>query len=331
MGLNKLEEEFFSSATTLEEKIAKAIDQLINSKNSYFCTYLIREKEIKSPEFAKAALKANIFYPSILYQDAAPETRDQLIYLLDQEQINQSDVNNGLLALAMIGDEKVVEYFKKWEENPPIWRKDLFTGPYGYAMEGNWCIEDGQKKSLIYNTCYAIEQVDTCLPNENIFGGASKDICPYCGSNYINMLVIDGKDERLAFLGLHGKIKIKYCDSCLPWEEFLYCKYEEDQESTVIHHTNGCGEFCEEEMINKQKPFIISKKPVSNHYCDPFDKCAIGGAPSFVDDAKFASCPNCGKRMKHLAQLGEEWTTCGTEYIQICTDCKIAAVTYQQT
>ena len=145
------------------------------------------------------------------------------------------------------------------------------------------------------------------------------------------MLVIDGKDERLAFLGLHGKIKIKYCDSCLPWEEFLYCKYEEDQESTVIHHTNGCGELCEEEMINKQKPFIISKKPVSNCYCDPFDKCAIGGAPSFVDDAKFASCPNCGKRMKHLAQLGEEWTTCGTEYIQICTDCKIAAVTYQQT
>jgi len=50
-----------------------------------------------------------------------------------------------------------------------------------------------------------------------------------------------------------------------------------------------------------------------------------------VDDANYAVCPNCGKRMCHLAQLGSDWTGCGTEYIQICTDCKIAAVNYQQT
>lgn len=55
------------------------------------------------------------------------------------------------------------------------------------------------------------------------------------------------------------------------------------------------------------------------------------GRPTFVDDAAYAVCPECGRKMMHLAQLGEEWTTCGTHYIRICRNCKIAAIQYQQT
>lgn len=40
----------------------------------------------------------------------------------------------------------------------------------------------------------------------------------------------------------------------------------------------------------------------------------------FVDDASYAICPECGKRMKHFAQLGEEYTGCGTIYVQICPE-----------
>jgi len=313
----------------MEERIRDAIEALVDLDDSGPCEDLIRMKGVKTPAIAEAALEAGIFYPPILYRYAAPETREKLIALLEQD--NGGQANKYLVALAVIGDERVAECFKKWEEHPPAWREKLYVGPSVYALEGGWCLEDGKQKPLTFDTCYALEPVEDCLAETNVFGGTSTDKCPHCGSSYINMLVIDGRDQRLSFLGLRGRIKIKYCDCCLPWEAFLYCRYEEDGESTVIYHESGAGELCEDESLNRRKAFVLSQKPVPKDYCEEFDRCAVGGAPTFVDDANYAVCPNCGKRMRHLAQLGSDWTGCGTEYIQICTDCKIAAVNYQQT
>lgn len=313
----------------MESIIREAIEALVEMDDSGPCEALIRDKGVISPAFAAAALEADIYYPSVLYKDAAPETRDKLIALLEQD--GAANANGYLIALAAIGDECVAESFKKWETHPPAWREALHVGPSVYALEGGWCLEDGRRKPLVFDTCYALEQIDNCLPEERVFGGTSTDKCPHCGSSYMNMLILDGRDKRLAFLGLHGRIKIKYCDCCLPWEEFLYCRYEEDGESTVIYHEHGWGELCDDDSLNRQKVFALSAKPAAKNYCEQFDRCAVGGAPAFVDDANYAICPDCKKRMKHLAQLGSEWTDCGTEYIQICTDCKIAAVTYQQS
>jgi hypothetical protein len=166
---------------------------------------------------------------------------------------------------------------------------------------------------------------------ESVFGGASTDKCPYCGSSYENRLIIDGSDKRLSFLGLNGKIKIKYCSGCLPWAGTIFCKYTENGESEVILHEDGEEYFCEDEDINNHPVYTLSQNPVSPRYCNPFEGCAIGGAPAFIDDAQYAVCPECGKKMMHIAQIGENYTTCGTEYIQICTDCHIAAAFYQQT
>lgn len=319
----------------MEKEIQEAIEELKVMEDVDLCVELIRTKGIKSPAFAEAALETGIFYPNILYRDASEEVRDRLIHMLEQEENdlkeNDLEVNGILMALAAIGDDTVYEYFKKWEENPPAWRKKLYVGPAGYALEGGWCMEDGRKRELTFEECYALEQREDCGEEEYVSGGAAEDKCPYCGSSYENLLVIDGRDKRLAFLGIHGKIKIKCCCSCLPWEDFIYCKYEEDGESTVINRVGGAGGLVDDDSLNRRKPFVISRGRVSKAYCTEFDRCAIGGTPAFVDDAKYAVCPECGKRMKHLAQLGEEWTRCGTEYVQICTDCRIAATMYQQT
>ena len=138
-------------------------------------------------------------------------------------------------------------------------------------------------------------------------------------------------DERLAFLDINGKIKIKYCGSCLPWEEFIYCKYEENGESIVINRDGGSGDFIEDEILNEVKPYVISSRRVSKVYCTEWDKSSIGGAPTFIDDANYAKCPECGKKMRHLAQLGEECTGSGIIYVQICKDCQMAATLYQQS
>lgn len=291
---------------------------------------LIRDKNVKNPDFSRTALKKEVFYPNILYRDAPAKVRDQLIKRLAQGDENTRHVNGMLMALAAIGDAAVVEAFKKWEEYPPAWSSQLYVGPAEYALEGGWCIEDGFKKELTYEECYGLEMDEECSEEENVFGKTCGDKCPYCSSSYINLLVIDGNDKRLSFLELNGKIKIKTCYSCLPWGNFIYCRYAENGESTVINRTGGSGDPAADESLNHMKPCVISKNAVSKFYSTA-DRSAIGGAPGFVDDAIYAVCPECGKRMKHLAQVGDDCTGCGTIYVQICKDCKIAATMYQQS
>ncbi len=322
----------------LEQQIDNAIQKLLESEDTSPCEELIRTQGIKSPAIAQAAFEADILRPTILYQDAAPEIRDQLIDFLENaaEDVPHLKINNYLTALAMIGDDTVAACFQKWEENPKPWRKLLFVGPLDYALEGGWCIEDGRRKPLIFEECYALEKSEDAAPEENLYGGASSEKCPHCGLKYIDMLVLDGRDERLSFLGIDGKIKVRYCPDCLPWTDAIFCRYTVDGESTVIIHEGGntsSEEYDEEdeEFFDERTPFVLSKKMVPKSYCDEFERCAVGGRPAYIDDADYTICPECGKRMMHLAQLGINLADCGTHYIQICRDCQLVTARYQQT
>ncbi|MDE7478076.1 MAG: hypothetical protein K2M91_09025 [Lachnospiraceae bacterium] len=200
----------------LNEEIENAIKELLESEDCELCEDLIRTQGVQSPAFAQAAFEAGIFYPAILYQDAPSEIRDKMIALLEQGDLEKRKVSQYLTALAMIGDDTVAEYFQKWEKSPKPWRELLHAGPLSYAIDSGWYIENGQKKTLFFEECYALKQSENAAPEDNLFEGTCNEKCPSCGSSYVNILVIDGRDERLSFLGINGKIKIKYCESCLP-------------------------------------------------------------------------------------------------------------------
>lgn len=315
----------------MTEKIKEALNVLIEDKDTDLYEELIRQEDIQEPAFAEEALKQGIFRPAELYKDASPQVRDNLIALLDGEENNTLNINGILLALAAIGDEVVVETFKRWEANPPAWRSKIYVGPAEYAMEAGWCIEDSNKKELTHDICYALQKVETYEADHNVYGGPSNDRCPHCGSKYVDILVLDGKDPRLTFLGIAGTIKIKTCKACLPWEKYIFSKYEENGESMIIHQDSGAGELIEDENWNTEKCFMLSKSSVAKHFCSEWEGSAIGGVPKYVDDANYATCPECGKRMRHLAQLGEEYTGYGNIYVQICKACKVTATLYQQS
>lgn len=318
-------------ADNTEKQIKEALNALKEKEEAELYEQLIAEQDISESSFAEIALEKRIFYPATLYKDATPRVRDTLLGLLEEEYDNIVNINNILLALATIGDEVVVDIFQKWKENPPLWRKELCVDPIEYAFEGGWCMEDGVKKELTYHTSYALEEVAQCEAEKNVFGGLSEDECPQCGAKYVDILVLDGKDERLDFLGINGKIKIKTCMNCLPWEEYILCKYEEDGESKVIAKECACCEEPEEEDWDIEKYFILSKEPVAKYFCSDWWSSAIGGMPTYVDDAKYVICPECGKRMKHLAQLGGQYTEYGNIYVQICKKCKMVVTLYQQS
>lgn len=314
-----------------EEEMKEALCALIEEKDTELYEELIRKQEIKEPIFAEKALKQGIFCPATLYKDASPQVRDQLIALLEEGETDTFNVNGILLALATIGDDVVLKTFQKWEKNPLPWREKLNAGPARYALEGGWCIEDGRKKELLYDKCFAIQKCESCEKEKNLYGGLTEDRCPECGFKYEDILVLDGKDPRLDFLGIDGKIKIKTCKECILWEPYIFCKYEENGESKVICQENGEGTTTEDEDFYKESYFVISEEAVPKHHCSRWEGSAIGGVPEYVNDANYAECPECGKKMKHLAQLGEEYTGYGNIYVQICKECKIVATSYQQS
>lgn len=46
-------------------------------------------------------------------------------------------------------------------------------------------------------------------------GRAREDTCPHCGGRMVDMLVLDGRDERLKFLGLDGILTATCCPNCV--------------------------------------------------------------------------------------------------------------------
>ena len=92
------------------------------------------------------------YYPGILYKEARPAIRDDLIHRVERESANR---NHLLLALAWIGDEEVIRLFAKWRQNPPRWASKLYVPPENYAHEAGWELDqDGQKR--LFSTPRAI-------------------------------------------------------------------------------------------------------------------------------------------------------------------------------
>lgn len=88
-----------------------------------------------------------------------------------------------------------------------------------------------------------------------------------------------------------------------------------------------------DEMVNNK--FVVSDKEKPLFYGTFTDDIStIGGFANWVQNWEYRECPECGKKMKYLAQI--HWDTImdsaeGTLYIEICPDCKIITMFHQQT
>ena len=86
-------------------------------------------------EIQRAALAAEVFWPSELYYRAPEDVRDGLIHALLSTE-NSSEASNLMCCLAFQGDEKAMETLLELERNPRPWRKGLYVDPSSYAQIG---------------------------------------------------------------------------------------------------------------------------------------------------------------------------------------------------
>jgi hypothetical protein len=329
-----------------DEEVARTVQEIIGGIET-ICEWdkvhndfrhLLACRDINTEAIAAAAFAKEIYYPSELYRDASADVRDGIIRLLQEPDCKCA--GHLLSCLARIGGEVAAEAVKKLDENPPPWQKMLYWSASQYMMCGDLCIDsDGKLVSLAYDQCYAL------LPGEGQAQDVStaaasprEDVCPQCGCRLTDILVIDGRDKRLAFLGIDGKLRIPICPNCASMCDKTIVRYSLDGNAS----TELIGAYVEENYLSEGqyaelsgKQFVLAKEPSPPYFqlC-PADVFTIGGHPEWVQDPQYEDCPDCGRKMKLLAQMSwnalMEYTE-GSLFMLICTDCHVVTIVHQQT
>ena len=281
-----------------------------------------------TPEIQRAALAAEVFYPNELYYHAPADVRDGLIAALLKNE-DAHEAANLMCCLAFQGDNKAMETLLELEKHPRPWRKSLYVDPSIYAQCGGWTFDkEGQRMQLNFNTCYPMVKGANGEASTVRIGRAQ---------------VLDGRDERLKFLGLDGILTAACCPNCVGFLKGpAFNRFSLDGGVEVFpselfdgSEQMDCYVSPEDYKSLTQNPFVLGKSPVPLFYgaaCE--DVNTIGGFANWVQDAEYTTCPHCGKPMKYLAQI--QWDalmdgTEGTLYIEFCPDCQIVSMQHQQT
>ncbi|MCT4509702.1 MAG: hypothetical protein N4A48_13270 [Tepidibacter sp.] len=320
----------------VDKKVNEIIKDIENDSLDYDAFMsLFTIRRINTKRIAKVAFDTKNYWPEELYVDADENVRDGLIELLSNQKYDKTIVDNVLLCLSVIGDDVVKKQFYKWHKEPMPWRKLLYVGTQSYAEGGGFTFdEDGNVIKLVFDKCYTLIKGDSKKAPVKI-GQIRKDLCPICGLPLVDIITIDGSDDRLKYLGIDGTVSATVCVNCVGFED-MYSKYVLNGESHLIGDYKN-GENCYIELDELEG--IVSNKyslgeEVHSYYGVYGGINTIGGFADFAQDFKYLDCPVCGEKMKYLSQI--HWDTIledieGTIYMNICTDCKIIGSFHQQT
>ncbi|MDR1147432.1 MAG: hypothetical protein LBK66_02260, partial [Spirochaetaceae bacterium] len=302
---------------------------------------LLAYKGISTASVAEAAAEAEVYYPHEIYRDAAPGVREKLIALVMQPDCKEA--NHILQCLAIAGGDDVLAAFVHLERNPLPWSKNLFVPPSVYAQAGGWTFDsEGRRAELNFDRCYPV------FP---IAGGAAEtdkavtvatprtDVCPQCGTKLMDILTLDGRDERLAFLNLPGTMRIPACPQCAAMCERTLVRYSPDGAGTMelmepFGDESAMPESEYAEMTSGN--FALAERPENLFFARGSYESIItvGGFAAWIQDFQYDACPDCGKPMRYFASVPwyalSDWAE-GTLFLEICLDCRVISAFHQQT
>ena len=297
-----------------QRNLIQNIQRLADMEDPEFADFwqLLGYHDAITPEIQRVALAAEVFWPCELYYHAPADVRDGLIHALLSAEYS-SAASNLMSCLAMQGDDKAMETLLELERNPRPWRKGLYVDPSSYAQIGGWTFDkEGQKIQLNFDTCYPMVKGTTGEKSPVRIGRAREDTCPHCGGRMVDMLVLDGRDERLKFLGLDGILTATCCPSCVgflkgpAFNSFTLDGGVEVFPSELFDgaEKTDCYVSPEDYKALTENPFVLGEAPVPLFYgaaCQ--DVNTVGGFANWVQDAEYTTCPHCGGRMVDILVL----------------------------
>lgn len=339
-ALNLTKEDIEKMQQYLVENV-EGLDSMEEPEITYFWDCLSYHNVI-SEELQRAAVEKEVYYPEAIYYKAPEDVRDSLIealMLCDNSQI----AGHLMGCLAMQGDDKSLEVLLELKRNPREWRKNLYVDSDFYAELGGWTFDNkGNRIPINYSTCYSLEKRNSEDKAVKI-GKIRQDTCPHCKGKLVDILSIDGTDDRLKFLETNGKITVTCCPSCvLEAYPAAFSSYDLDGTGNALFPYEGVAEneeYCwsdeaYDELEKNELKLSTIERPVF-FGAEDWDVATIGGFAHWIQDCNIVTCPDCKKPMRYLAQLPWDILTDGggdgSLYIEICPDCKKVSLQHQQT
>lgn len=276
--------------------------------------------------------------PGFMFVRGTPCMRDRIIDLLNAVRVSP---NNALAALAWIGDSKVVELFGQWKRIPPPWCESLYISPERYAESAGWELSpELSRRDLYSQTCYPLKpEAGEGSGDEVMLQSVRDDKCPWCSGPLRNALVINRIPELAPlFATTGGAIEFIDCGSCSGFAGAIYGELDANGARWSSHNVRP--KYLPEErgdwenMPNEKLALgSIPRSPwhAASWYL-PTTFSQLGGHPTWIQDANYPPCPQCGRLMRFVGQVSHEDLHEhgeGIDYAFLCVGCGITATTYQ--
>ncbi|WP_438496493.1 DUF1963 domain-containing protein [Paenibacillus sp. IHBB 3054] len=310
---------------------------------------LLCYNNVRLTDCIPALIGHELYYPGILYKDASAEVRDQLLEQVEQDNENR---NHLLLALAWIGDGRIVQQFQQWREQPPQWAKELFVSPDQYSLEAGWKLtEAGVRRDLFSHTGFAIERAaeplnaDLAANEPARFLGAGPEECPWCGSGFTRLMELRNNHPSVRDLALADEwLKVDTCLSCGSYSViYMETGVQEEPRWSIYNQAPqplpdlNLGDDNDEYLAAAPRLHLAAQPRNAYHAVEwTLEPAAsqVGGHPTWIQDAEYPACPCCSENMIFIAQL--DWSQLGPYgegiyYMFICPKDKITATVYQQS
>ncbi len=250
-----------------------------------------------------------------------------------------------LLALAWIGDDIARAAFRSWRDDPPAWADQLYVPPHRYAEEAGWELApQGGRRDLFVRECHPLVGPgdERATPGLVRIVDDHAEACRWCGRRMTTLLDLDLTAPQAGFLGLPGRrLRIATCEICTCYG-IVFTRVDREG-GPAWHEANRRPDYLPEGTEDwgglPRRCLEFSGAPrnwlESASWLVPGVRFSqVGGHPTWIQDAEYPRCPDCGRPMPFLAQLSAE--DCeergeGIYYMFACRECGVAATGYQQS
>jgi hypothetical protein len=275
-------------------------------------------------------IEKQLFYPPEIYKHADSNIADKLIQFIESGKYNN---NHLLICLAWIGTKNVIDFFVYSSNKKPKWTKNLYVLPIDYADQAGWVIDKNGEKRMLINRNIKVLKNTTGL-NEKPFGLSTfiqlEEKCPFCNGNLTKVFSTQLKNKTVEFA------TCMLCNCYNP----VFMNINKDGKSSW-HEKNIRWEHLDDSM--EMEPIKENTLRITDENRNPeytisqfieISKSQIGGFPTWIQDAEYLNCPNCGYKMDFIGQIDMEDVKEygeGIYYFQYCKSCDITGTNYQQT
>jgi hypothetical protein len=276
-------------------------------------------------------LELRVLYPGVIYHGATTDIGHNMISICEQGGYR----NHALVALAWIGNETARAAFAEWRDNPPTWASELYVPPHQYSEQAGWVLTSDRKRRDLFHPV-AFPLIPAAGRDGVKVGVPVGDTCKRCGNTLTGLIEFNAIERFLPTQGT-GQVRIVTCHRCSCFGPLFFILGPDGR--VIWQSANEAPVYPEWEPFPE---FPLTVAGFTRHFLEAaswlfvpgISFSQIGGLPSWIQDAKYPTCPECTEKMPFIGQISnEDFIEYGEGifYAFRCPRCNNSATMYQQT